>query len=252
MSSHPASTPASSTAASTTASPTGRDVVTVAGPDARRYLHSQIAQNVETLEPGTSRWTLVLAPNGRVDVLARVRCLSDNAFELDTEVGFGAVLAERLNRFRIRVQADVSESQRDLADGDLVGWWASAQWYSPEREGADYEAARIAAGWPAMGSEIVPGERIPAEIAVVDVSVNLTKGCYPGQELVERMDSRGSQAPHQLRVLAVDPGAAVGDPIVDPDSGVEVGRLTSVSGGRALGYVRRGSTVGDRPGPANP
>ena len=46
-----------------------------------------------------------------------------------------------------------------------------------------------------MGTEIVPGEVIPAETGVVAVTVNFRKGCYPGQELVERMDSRGARAP---------------------------------------------------------
>ena len=35
--------------------------------------------------------------------------------------------------------------------------------------------------------EIVPGETIPAETGITDVAVSFTKGCYPGQELVERM-----------------------------------------------------------------
>ena len=61
-----------------------------------------------------------------------------------------------------------------------------------------------------MGTEIVPGERIPAEVAVVPVAVNFTKGCYPGQELVERMDSRQSQAPRQLRIVTVEEGQQPG------------------------------------------
>src|SRR4029453_7057720 len=100
----------------------------------------------------------------------------------------------------------------------------------------DYETARVEAGWPAMGTEIVPGERIPAEVAVGPVSVNFTKGCYPGQELVERMDSRGSQAPRQLRIVSVDDAT-------NPD--VEI---TSVAGEKALAYVKRGVAVGDVPG----
>jgi folate-binding protein YgfZ len=250
-----------------------RDVVTVAGPDARPYLHGQVSQDVASMAAGDTRWTLVLAPNGKVDVLARIRCVDDERFELDTEQGFGAALHERLSRFRIRVKADLELSTAELhancdssartsvstADGSLgpggaqesrayIGWWDQGLWRDDPPEGAaagtadDYEAARVAAGWPAMGSEIVPGERIPAEVAVAPVAVNLTKGCYPGQELVERMDSRGSQAPRQLRILPVDVGAKPGDVIDDVV-------LTSVAGGKALGYVKRGAAVGMPPGP---
>ena len=90
-----------------------------------------------------------------------------------------------------------------------------------------------------MGSEIVPGERIPGEIAVLPVAVNLRKGCYPGQELVERMDSRGSEAPRQLRIVPVEDGA---------QPGVE---LTSVAGDLALAYVKRGVAAGEVPGPTS-
>ena len=71
------------------------------------------------------------------------------------------------------------------------------------REGTldELERLRIEDGWPAMGAEIVPGETIPAETGVVPVAVDFKKGCYPGQELVERMDSRGASAPRRLRVL---------------------------------------------------
>ena len=93
-----------------------------------------------------------------------------------------------------------------------------------------------------MGTEIIPGETIPAETGVTAVAVNFTKGCYPGQELVERMDSRGATPPRQLRVLDVGPGVAVGDPILDAVR--RRGRhLTSVAAGKALGYVRRGAAL---------
>ena len=99
-----------------------------------------------------------------------------------------------------------------------------------------------------MGCEIVPGETIPAVTGVLESAVNFTKGCYPGQELVERMDSRGADAPKSLRVVEVGEGAAVGDLITDADEN-EVGHITSVSpaGGIALGYVKRGAEVGQPP-----
>jgi folate-binding protein YgfZ len=214
-----------------------RDVVAVVGPDARTYLHGQVSQDVQSLASGESRWTLVLAPSGRVDVLARVLCAAEDRFELDTEAGFGDVLHDRLDRFRIRVKAELDRATADLPAGaPLVGWWDEGVWLAGVD---DYERSRVAAGWPAMGTEIVPGERIPAEVGVVPVAVNFSKGCYPGQELVERMDSRGSQAPRQLRIVSIDDAT-------NPD--VEI---TSVAGDKALAYVKRGVAVGDVPGPTS-
>ena len=112
----------------------------------------------------------------------------------------------------------------------------------------EHEAARIAAGWPRLGFEIVPGETIPAVTGVAAVAVSFTKGCYPGQELVERMDSRGADAPRSLRIVEVAPGAAVGDPVL-ADDGTDVGVLTSVSptGGLAIALVKRGHDIGHPP-----
>ncbi len=104
-------------------------------------------------------------------------------------------------------------------------------------------AARVAAGWPAMGAEVVAGERLAAEIGLVAVAVNLRKGCYPGQELVERMDSRGAQAPRRLCQLEVGPDAQVGDPIVV--DGAEVGRAHVR--GRLLGARLREARCRPRP-----
>jgi folate-binding protein YgfZ len=90
--------------------------------------------------------------------------------------------------------------------------------------------------WPANGSEVIAGETVPASLGVVSVAVSFTKGCYPGQELVERMDSRGATAPRTLRSIVAN-GRSVGDSVVV--DGVDVGRITSVAGDRALAFVDR-------------
>ena len=85
-----------------------RDVITVSGADAQTYLQSQIAQEVRDLAVGTARWTLVLDPTGKIDALARLRRTSNDEFVLDTDAGFGAALLARINRFKIRVEAETS------------------------------------------------------------------------------------------------------------------------------------------------
>jgi folate-binding protein YgfZ len=98
--------------------------------------------------------------------------------------------------------------------------------------------ARIAAAWPKMGAEIVPGEAIPAETGLTDVAISYTKGCYPGQELVERMDSRGSTAPRHLTVLDRRPDDQPGATV--RRDGVEIGTVTSVGSSQVLAFVKRG------------
>ena len=206
-----------------------RDVVTVAGPDAATYLQSQVAQELRPLDIGASCWTLVLEPAGKVVALARVTRADDDSFELDTDAGFGEGLAARLERFKIRVDAEIAVTAAERAE--------------PSGEA---ERRRVETGWPRMGAEIVPGETIPASTGVVRVAVDFTKGCYPGQELVERMESRGSEAPRVLRILEVDSDTEAGDAAVD-ESGIEVGVITSVAGTTALALVRRDSQLGSAP-----
>ena len=98
-----------------------------------------------------------------------------------------------------------------------------------------------------MGREITE-VTIPAESGVVPFAVSFTKGCYPGQELVERMDSRGSQAPRFVRRLRGGGHA--------PDDGAELshdgklaGHITSVAsvddGWIALATLARAVQPGD-------
>ncbi|MEO1056548.1 MAG: hypothetical protein AAFY28_06475 [Actinomycetota bacterium] len=206
-----------------------RDVVVVEGPDARTYLHSQLSQDIEMLDVGGHAWSLVLAPNGKVEGLLRVARTADERFELATDAGFGESLVARLERFKIRVKAELALRPAAVAEPSPAA-----------------EQGRVAAGWPRLGAEIVPGETIPAVIGVLPLLVSFTKGCYPGQELVERMDSRGADAPRTLRVFDDLVDAVPGDDLVDA-SGAVVGTVTSVAGGTALGYVKRGARLGRDP-----
>ena len=103
-----------------------------------------------------------------------------------------------------------------------------------------YEAVRIEAGVPAMGAELTE-RTIPAETGIVDRTVSFTKGCYTGQELVARIDSRGGHVPRHLRGVVLS-GPAPAGATLEVD-GKNVGALTSVGrrpdGAVALAYVGR-------------
>lgn len=235
-----------------------RDIVEVAGPDSSTYLHSQLSQDVRQIPVGGSTWSFVLQPTGKVEVLLRVWRTGEDTFVLDTDAGFGTAMVARLNRFKIRVKVEISALEwrclavRDVAaeaarpDGAVVAWGSGYDLLGPApqppagAEAGDADrllAARIAAVWPSMGAEIVPGDTIPAETGVVSAAVSFTKGCYPGQELVERMDSRGAAAPRLLQRVTVPMGAQAGDPYVV--EGEAVGTLTTVRDDQALASVKR-------------
>lgn len=244
-----------------------RDVVRVVGPDAMTYLHSQLSQDLRPLAVGQSAWAFVLQPTGKVDVLLRVWRLEEEAFVLDTDAGFGDAMVARLQRFKIRVKADIElldwtsivvrGVDGPAPEGAPVGWGNGFDLLGPTptapqgvRAGSADEllVARIEAGWPAMGAEITPGETVPGELGISDRAVSFTKGCYPGQELVERMDSRGVVAPRVLQVVDVPAGTSVGDPLLR--AGEAIGTVSSVVGTRALAFVKRSALVAPATDPA--
>ena len=231
-----------------------RDAVRVVGPDARSFLQGQVSQDIDPLAVGASAWTLVLQPQGKVEVLARVTRTGDDELVLDTDAGWGDRLAERLLRFRLRVKCEIEPTrdwtciairshERDsfLGRDDRIGLDAAppndvAQW-----DGATYEAARIAVGWPAMGAELTDAT-IPAECGqwFIDQTISFTKGCFTGQELVARIDSRGGNVPRHLRGIRVtDPGGAIEVGAAIEVDGAEVGTVTSAAGPLGLAFVKR-------------
>lgn len=248
-----------------------RDVVRVSGTDALAFLQGQVSQDVVALETGSSAWSFVLQPQGKVDAWFRMTRTGDDDLVLDVDGGFGSALVSRLERFKLRTKVEFEQVPwrciavrgcRVPADWDAGSaivadpGWPGAEGFdllgvdprppAGPRGGTpeDYDALRIECGIPAMGRELTE-RTIPAEAGVVDSSVSFTKGCYTGQELVARIDSRGGNVPRRLRGLILDgpelpaPGAAV---IVGGD---KVGTITSAARSRrldavvALAYVKR-------------
>jgi tRNA-modifying protein YgfZ len=252
------------------AAPIARDVVRVSGPDAVAYLQGQLSQDVEGLDVGATTWSFVLQPTGKVDAWLRVTRTSGDAYVLDVDGGAGDALTTRLRRFLLRTKAEIqpldwhcvalrgpgaeamaSEVAVEAALRVPAGWpgvegtdlLGPDVTLPPEVAPADpeaYEAQRITAGVPAMGAELTE-KTIPAEAGqwLVDASVDFTKGCFTGQELVARIDSRGGNVPRRLRGLVLDgpapapPGAAV----TGSESDQEVGEVTSSIYSPALGVA---------------
>jgi tRNA-modifying protein YgfZ len=255
-----------------------RDVVGASGPDAATFLQGQLSQDVLGLAEGGSAWSWLLAPTGKVDALLRVIHLGGDDWVLDTDAGWGEAVLGRLSRFKLRTKVELAarpwrvlglrgmEGGSESRDGDgrdgeavTVPAWSGLSGVDrlgpdlvvpegwPVMSAPDYEAVRILAGFPRMGSELTD-KTIPGETGLVDRTVSFTKGCYTGQELVARIDSRGGHVPRHLRILRlsaeVQPGAALVD-----EAGGDAGTVTSVAhspeaGWVALGYVRR--AVDDR------
>jgi folate-binding protein YgfZ len=257
---------------------TERDFLSVDGPDAATWLQGQLSQDLEAVGEGGSADALLLSPQGKLEALVRVTRRHPDSFLLDVEGGFGERVRGRLERFKLRVKAEITDlpwrclSLRGPGSGAAAAsvasveppWLAlSADW--PGLAGVDlagtaatvpggvvmcgpaeWEAARVEAGIPRMGVEL-DDRTIPVEAGLNERAVSLTKGCYTGQELVARLEARGNKVARRLRGITLEgsdpppPGAAVLLPAEDKTVGTVTSSAFSPSLGEAvaLAYVRR-------------
>jgi folate-binding protein YgfZ len=253
----------------------GAGVVEVTGPDARSFLQSLVSQDLEGLSVGESTRSLLLQPQGKLIATFGLVLAADDRVILYTDEGYGPVLADGLKRFKIRVKVDVIDRSEEwtvvamrqsTAQPEVPGAFrVQANW--PNVAGVDligprdamrdgvraflgggvrrgdfatYERLRIEAGVPRLGVDI-DDRTIPQEAFLERDAVSFTKGCFLGQELVCRIDTRG----HVNRYLRrLDVAGAV------PEAGAEVvvddrvvGTVTSVApsgdGAVALAMIRR-------------
>jgi tRNA-modifying protein YgfZ len=233
-----------------------RDFVGVRGPDAADYLERMLSNEVESLSVGESRPALLLTAKARVIAPVVVWRRAEDDFLLLTEPGVGETLRTQLLRTRFAARCEIEREEHTSvvvfggADGEGV---PNDEYGVPAIEVLDadepdavadeqeVERLRILARRPRWGREI-DDRVLPAEAGLVERAVSLTKGCYPGQEPVARLQHRG-HANRGLRVLALE---AQEIPPFDAEvrfGEKAVGRVTSAARARddrvyALAYVR--------------
>ncbi|MBP33799.1 MULTISPECIES: CAF17-like 4Fe-4S cluster assembly/insertion protein YgfZ [Methylobacterium] len=227
-----------------------RVLVTVVGPDATTLLQGVLTCNVETLQPGEARLGALLTPQGKILFDFLVSRIPDG-FRLDVQADKAADLAKRLTLYRLRAQATIAadptvavaavwagavppaaEAVADSRAADLgARLYAAAGAFSTDATEADYHAHRIALGVPEGGRDYTFGDAFPHEALMDQLGgVDFRKGCYVGQEVVSRMQHRGTA---RTRILA----AAYPD--TAPQPGTEI-----TAGGKGLGTT--GSAAGTR------
>lgn len=229
-----------------------RTVVAVSGPDALPFLQGILTCNVETLPEGEARLGALLTPQGKIQFDFLVS-RSDEGFRLDVAAERVADLVKRLGLYRLRAKVTVAadptlgvaaawdgaetaaETVR-VRDGRLPAlgerlYFAEGAFSADATEDA-YHAHRIGLGVPEGGRDFAFGDAFPHEALMDQLGgVDFKKGCYVGQEVVSRMQHRGTARTRILPIVYRD-GLA-------PEPGTEV-----IAGARSLGVT--GSAAGDR------
>jgi folate-binding protein YgfZ len=235
-----------------------------------------LSQDLDPVAVGGSAHALLLEPRGKLVVDLRAAHVGDDEWWCVCEPGFGSVLAAGLKRFRIRVKVDIEDRSAAVAAAALRGpdaleLYASVlepkgsisarvDWgavpgieilgepaaidavvaelvdagAAPISDDA-YEAMRIEAGIPRQGFDI-DETTIAQEAFLERDAVSFTKGCFLGQELVCRIDTRGHVNRLLRRLRAEAPLVRGASVLAD---GKEVGTVTSAAGNVGLAMVRR-------------
>jgi folate-binding protein YgfZ len=225
------------------------------GPDAEKLLHDVLTPRIAP-EAATAGWWALLSPQGKIQAEGLIGW-SDNAFYVDTHESVGAQFFKRMKMYRLRANVVMD----DLGDTHRVGWAESSEggvlahldgrapglgvrviattdeskaWSDPDDAAA---AARIAAGVAELGTDFAPDTAFPHDVGMDFLGgVDFKKGCYVGQEVVSRMQHRGTARRRPVIVAGLPDGAASAAPLLA--AGREAGTIGTPVGGKAVGIVR--------------
>jgi hypothetical protein len=247
-----------------------RGVVKVSGEDARNFLNGLVTADVTMLQPGLGRFGALLTPQGKITVdflITEAPSGHGGGFLIDCPRALAQALANKLGFYKLRAKVTVenlSDSlgvlaawdgepamKPDLAFADprntALGWRILVPEELKQKVadliGADlvdsavYEAHRIASGVPRGGLDFMYGDAFPHETNMDRLNgVDFDKGCYVGQEVVSRMQHRGTARTRTVRVVLEDFSPEAGTAILAGDK--PVGTIGSTSGQNGLALIR--------------
>ena len=247
-----------------------RGVVKVAGEDARNFLNGLITTDVDRLKPGLGRFGALLTPQGKIVVdflITEVPAGHGGGFLIDCPKALADGLATKLKFYKLRAKVTVENLSDDLGvlaawDGQLAAQPDLA--FADPRKGelgyrilipedlkqklsdligaelvdaAAYEAHRIALGVPRGGLDFMYSDAFPHETNMDRLAgVDFDKGCYVGQEVVSRMQHRGTARTRSVKVLLDGPSPETGATILAGDK--PVGTIGSTADGKGIALVR--------------
>ena len=246
-----------------------RGRIRATGEDRKRLLHAMTTNHVEQMQPGESLYAFFLNAQGRILADAWISCAGDHLL-LDTEPETRQKVYEHLDRFIIADDVtleDVTEQTAEIAvegpqseqaprrglvlRASATGQPGFRMVVPAEEKEALLEELRRAGIVPAAAEEArivriengLPryGEDITEAQIVHETrqlhAVHFNKGCYLGQEIVERVRARG-QVHRMLYALRIESQAppAAGEKVLS--GGEECGFVTSAVFSPAQGCVR--------------
>ncbi len=209
------------------------------GADAQKLLFDVVTGRL-VAEVGPPLWWALLSPQGKIQAEG-LSTYADGAFWLDVDAGVAAAFFKRMRMYRLRAAVEIA----DLGETHAVGWGGGAvhqRVIGTRAEAAgwaaaddSYDAARIGEGIAELGADFGADEMFPHDIGMDLLGgVDFRKGCYVGQEVVSRMQHRGTARRRPVIVSGI--AAPAGSAVVA--GGREAGKLGKIVGEQAVAVVR--------------
>lgn len=229
-----------------------RAIVTVSGQDAQDFLQALITTDLDLLEDSEAKPGALLTPQGKI-LFDFMVTRDGGAMRLETGVDQTEALLKRLTMYKLRSPISLSVTAPAAVTihfDETSGAYRDARFakagqavyraYGTENETTgtdDYERLRIASGIAVSGSDYALQDAFPHDVLMdKNGALSFKKGCYVGQEVVSRMQHRGTA---RRRVVIVAADAAL------PETGTaltakgrSIGALGSVIGSSGLAIVR--------------
>ncbi len=239
-----------------------RGVIRVSGEDARDFLQNLVTNDMDAVTEDRAGYGALLTPQGKIIcdfLIVAVPQGEGGGFLLDTPLLQTADLMKRLKLYKLRAKValdDLTETTAVIAstDGSPLPGDVGVVYTDPrlpglgqramtDRAGAtasaeDWHARRIALGIPDGGRDFAYGDAFPHEALLDQLGgVSFRKGCYIGQEVVSRMQHRGT-ARTRIVPVVFDGGIAAETGSEAMAGGKALGKIGSAAGGRALAMLR--------------
>ncbi|MBB5663305.1 YgfZ/GcvT domain-containing protein [Rhizobium leguminosarum] len=240
-----------------------RSLLSVSGAEAQSFLQNLITTDIISLEAGEARPGALLTPQGKI-LFDFMIWQEGDGYTIETDAGQRDGLLKRLTMYKLRAAVTLAPRAEE---GVTVSWGEGAVGVrdsqsvrdsqgvrdsrfakagvtlirQPGKHGdgeeALYDALRIAHGIVTSGSDFALQDAFPHDVLMdFNGGLSFRKGCYVGQEVVSRMQHRGTA---RRRVVTVSAATAL------PETGTEisaagkpVGTLGSVEGDHGLSIVR--------------
>ena len=246
---------------------TNRALVRIDGEVAVDFLQNLITCDVEQLIEGEASFGALLTPQGKI--LFDFFCVrTGTGFLFDIASELQADFIKRMTFYKLRTPVEIAAVNDDYKvyaawdsletpDMDDVDIEDGHAFYDPRlakmgirmiisvqetnAEALDYKQHRLAVGMPESGSDYAFGDTFPHD-AMMDqfenkgAGVAFTKGCYVGQEVVSRMQHRGTARRRIIMIIADQELPQSGSSI--EAGGKSIGTIGSTQSTNGLAMVR--------------